>query len=403
MFGQSSSSPVIKPGLLPQEEMLEIGKKYRKLSIGLPKETMPYEYRVVLTPEAVENLVEAGHDVYVESRLGQKANYSDMDYSEKGAVIVDKKEEIFNADIILKVSPLTVHEIEQLRGRQVVVSSLMLYRQERVFFEKLIEKKITAIAFEKIKDEYGCYPVVQSMSAIAGNTAIIIAGEYLSISKNGKGVLLGGIPGITPAEVVILGAGTASEYAIRAALGLGANVKIFDHSVQKLRLLQDKIGQYLYTSTYHSKILKKCLKSADVVIGAENLEDGQPFLVTEEMVKNMKPGTVIIDIAIDQGGCIETSEYRSHHDPTVIKHNIIHYGVPNLPSRVARTASIALSNVIAPLLLSMGALGGIKSQLMADIGFRQGVYMYNGILTRSSISRKFGMPSKDIDLLMAAF
>lgn len=406
MFGEesnSSSLSLAKAGLLPQEEMLEIGKKRKKLIIGISKETMPYEHRVVLTPEAVENLVNEGHDVYIEKGAGEKANYPDIQYSEKGGIICEEKSRVLNTDIIVKFGPLTSSEINHLKGRQVIISSVQLYNQKIEYFQTLISKKVTAIAFEMVKDEYGFLPVVQSMHAIAGSTSIIIAGEYLSGSKKGKGVMLGGIPGITPTEVTVLGAGTAAEYAIRSALGMGASIKVFDNSVQKLRILQEKIGIPLHTSVFHPKVLKKTLRSADVVIGSVYLDDNQPYIVTEDMIKEMKPGTIIIDISIDQGGCIETSEPCTHNDPVVVKHGVIHYGVANLPSRVARTASIALSNIISPMLMKMGLLGGMKQFLMDEPGVRSGVYIYNGILTKSRIGQKFGIPSKDIDLLMAAF
>lgn len=406
MFGQSSgTSPIslIKSGLLPQEEMLEIGIKKKKLSIGFPKESIADEFRVAITPEAVENIVTIGHDVFLEKGIGVNANYADIEYSERGGIFVDERAEIFKADIIVKINPLTIDEIDLLTGRQIVMSYLLLYNQKKEYFDRLLEKKVTAISFEHIKDEYDCHPIVQSMSAISGNVAVIIAAEYLSISQKGKGVLLGGIPGITPAEVIILGADTAAEYAIRAAMGLGVSVRVFDNSVQKLRLLQDKLGSFLNTSIFHPKILRKSLKSADVVIGTVYLDESQPYLITEDMVKEMKPGSIIIDTTIEQGGCIETSEYRGHKNPTFVKHGVVHYGVPNLPTKVARTASIALSNVIFPLLMSIGELGGIKQQLLVDHGFRNGVYLYNGILTKAHISQLFGIPSKDIDLLMAAF
>jgi len=268
----------------------------------------------------------------------------------------------------------------------------------------MIEKKVTAISFENIKDEYNSHPVVRSMSTIAGTTSVLIAAEYLSNERGGKGVMLGGLPGITPSEVVILGAGTAAEYAVRAALGLGANVKVFDSSVNRLKQLQITIGQTLYTSIFHKQVLARSLRSADVLIGAMYLiEKGPRFFVTEEMVKEMKKGSVIVDISIDQGGCIETSECRTQHDPVYIKHGIIHYCVPNLPSRVARTASIAISNVFFPLLSQIGESGGLNAYLKENIGVRNGVYIFNGILTNKFIGDHFDIPSKDIELLMAAF
>ena len=384
--------------------MLEIGKKEKKLSIGLPKEDHKTESRVSLTPEAVEILTGNGHDVFIESNAGLAANYNNTDYSEKGGAIVDSKEELFRSDIILKIAAPTLAESELLRPHQTIMSSLHLNRQSEGLIRNLIKNKVTAVAFEKIKDENNCYPVTRSMSTIAGNTAVLIAAEYLSNSRGGKGVMLGGTTGITPTEVVILGAGNAAEYAVRAAMGLGASVKVFDHSVHRLNRLQNNIGSRLHTSVFHSRVIKKSLQSADVVIGAIHLiEKGPRFYVTEDMVKVMKKGSVIVDLSIDQGGCVETSECKSQIDPVFEKYGVIHYCVPNIPSRVSRTASIAISNVFLPILLEISESGGLLSKLKSDKGLRNGVYIYNGILTNEYIGKVFNLPSKDIELLMAAF
>lgn len=392
-------------GLLPQEEMLEIGKKRKKLIIGIPREDPKQENRLALTPEAVELLVGNGHDVLIEKDAGKNASYSDTDFSENGGFIVDTSEKVYSADVILKVAPLTLKEISLLKGQKLVFSTLEISRQSKKIINALVQKKVTAIAFENIMDRHGNYPVVRSMNEIAGITSVLIAAEYLSNVRGGKGVMLGGITGITPAEVVILGAGTAAEYAIRAAIGLGATVKIFDQSVHQLGEIQNLIGQRLQTSVFHPKVLEKNLRSADVVIGALSLpgEQSAHYYITEEMVKVMKKGSVIVDISIDQGGCVETSESRTHKDPVFEKHDVIHYSVSNIPSRVARTASIALSNVFVPILLKLGESGGIQTHLKENKGLRKGVYLYNGILTNSVIGNKFGILSKDIDLLLAAF
>lgn len=402
----ASSNPKFSYGtrLLPQEEMLEIGKKEKKLSIGLPREDHKEESRVPLTPEAVEILTGNGHDVFIETNAGLAANYTNTDYSEKGGVIVEKKEELFKSEIILKIAAPTIEESELLRPHQTIMSSLHLNLQSKELIQNLIRKKVTAVAFEKIKDENNCYPVTRSMSAIAGNTSILIAAEYLSNTRGGKGVMLGGTTGITPTEVVILGAGTAAEFAVRSALGLGASVKVFDQSVHRLYRLQNNIGVRLVTSVFHPRVIKKALLSADVLIGAIHLvEKGPRFFITEDMIKVMKKGSVIIDLSIDQGGCVETSECRTQVDPVFEKYGIIHYCVPNIPSRVARTASIAISNVFLPILLGMGESGGLLPRLKEDKGFRHGVYIYNGILTSDYIGKLFNLPSKDIELLVAAF
>ena len=401
---ESSNIPLMYGGILPQEEMLEIGKRQKKLIIGIPREKQHIEQRVSLTPEAVEVLVDNGHEVLIESKAGEGAHYADKDYSECGAFIIDNKTQVLNADIILKLALLDLDEIDLLKGNQVVFSALHTYRQNEEYIRKLMEKKVTAIAYEHIKDEYNYFPVLQSMNAIAGNAAIIIAGEYLSNNNGGKGVMLGGISGITPSEVVLIGAGTAAEYAARAAIGFGAFVKVFDTSPQKLEQLQKNLGLRLHTSIFHPQVIRRTLKSADVVIGAYNLYDKGPrYFITEDMVKDMKKGSVIVDISIDQGGCIETSECRTNLDPVYVKHDVIHYSVTNLPSRVARTASIALSNIISPIMIEIGNSGGIKAYLKANLGVRHGIYLYNGILTDERLGSIFNIPSKDIDLLMAAF
>jgi alanine dehydrogenase len=393
-----------RANLMPQEEMLEVGKSKRQLTIGIPKEIQKFESRVALTPEAVDQLVNSGHEVLIESGAGNGANYSDRDYSELGGFILDNRAAIYQADTILKIAPLSMEEIELLRERQVVISSLHLNSQTKQFVQQLMKKRVTAIAFENIKDEHNCHPVVRSMSTIAGNTSIHIAAEYLSNFRGGKGVMLGGISGITPTEVVILGAGTAAESAVRAALGLGAQVKVFDSSVHRLNRLQNNIGQRIYTSVFHRQVMERTLRSADVLIGAMYLiEQGPRYIVTEEMVKQMKKGSVIVDISIDQGGCIETSECKTQVDPVFTKHGVIHYCVPNMPSRVARTASIAISNVFAPLLQKIGESGGVKQFLKDDKGVRNGVYIFNGILTNNFIGNHFDIPSKDIDLFLTAF
>jgi alanine dehydrogenase len=400
----TSFTPLMYTGLMPQEEMLEIGKKHKKLVIGIAKENHQYEKRVSLTPEAVEVLVNNGHDVLIEAKAGEGANYSDNDYSEHGAFIVESRKQALSAEIILKVAPFEEGDIELLKGNQVIFSSLHVNQQSHEYIKGLMNKKTTSIAFEYLKNEFGCYPVLQSMNAISGSAAITIAGELLSNTAGGKGIILGGISGITPTEVIIIGASTAAEFAARAALGMGAFVKIFDTSVQRLEELQRNIGIRLHTSIFHPQVLTRTLRSADVLIGAVTLLDSGPrFFVTEEMVKNMKKGSVIIDLSVDQGGCIETSEYRSQLQPVYTKHDVIHYSVTNVPSRVARTASIALSNILSPIILDMGNAGGLKPLLKEKMGVRQGVYIYNGILTNEYIGSRFHIPSKDIDLLMAAF
>ncbi|PID93371.1 MAG: alanine dehydrogenase [Bacteroidetes bacterium] len=402
----SSAFGFHREGLMPREEMLEVGNKEKQLKIGIPCEEHSLENRVPLTPEAVEILTGHGHEVMLEARSGLAANYPDTAYTERGGQITENSREVFaTSDILLKISPPTPQEIGWMKERQTLISSFQMYADfEEAYIRGLMQKKITAIAYEQIMDEHKCYPAVRSMSAIAGTTSILIAAEYLSSGRGGKGVMLGGISGITPTEVVILGAGTVGEFAVRAAMGLGSELKVFDHSVHRLRRLQNAVGYQVPTSIFHPKVIRKALRSADVLIGAIRTEEkGGQYFITEDMVREMKRGAVIIDICIDRGGCIETSELRSQLDPVFVKYGVIHYCVPNIPSRVARTASIAISNVLGPLLLDMGEAGNMGKHFRENIGLRNGVYIYNGILTQEAIGSKLGISSQDMDLLMAAF
>jgi len=401
---KSSKVNLGNSALLPKEEHLETRIRSRKIIIGLPADIKDDEKRVALTPEAVNLLVESDNEVIVQKGAGSGAYYSDKDYSENGAIITESPARVYGSDVVIKVAPFTPREAEYLKGNQVVMSYLNVLKLSEDTLSGLVRKKVTAIAFEKIRDSNGILPVIESMSEISGITSIMLASEYLSNYMGGKGVMLGGITGVTPTEVVILGANTAGEYAARAALGLGAQVKIFDNSLQRLKKFEVIMGQRLQTSVFHPQVLKKALRSADVLIGAIELEDLKPwYYVTEEMVRTMKNKAVIIDLSIDRGGCIETTECRALRDPVYEKHGVIHFSAWNLPSRVARTASMALSNIFAPLLQNMAASGGITQLLKNDPGFRNGVYLYNGILTNETLGQKFNILSKDLDLLLSAF
>lgn len=389
---------------MPKEEQLETAVRHRKISIGIPNDKKNDERRVALTPEAVNILVENGNEVIVQKGAGAGANYFDKDYAENGALISDSPARVYSADAVIKVAPFTSQEADFLKGNQIVMSFLNVLKLSEETLGKLIKKKVTALALEKIRDNNGVMPVMESMSEISGVTSVLIASDYLSNHHGGKGVLLGGITGVTPTEVVIIGANTAGEYAARAALGLGSQVKIFDQSLHNLRRFQANVNQRLQTSVFHPQVLKKALKSADVLIGAIELEDLRPwYYITEEMIKSMKKGAVVIDLSIDRGGCIETTECRALRDPVYEKHGVIHFSAWNLPSRVGRTASIALSNIFNPLLQNIAEAGGIIQLLKNDRGIRNGVYLFNGILTNETLGQKFGAISKDLDLLISAF
>ncbi len=390
--------------LMPQEELVAVHKRHSRLTIGIPRETSFQERRVALVPESVALLVNNGHDVVVETNAGKESNFQDHDYSEAGARIVYSPEDVFKSEIILKVAPPSMAEIEMMPGKQHLISAVNLPTQKAETFHALSAKKITAVAWDYIRDETHIYPVVRAMGEIAGNTAVLIAAEYLSHASGGQGLMFGGISGVKPTEVVILGAGTVAEFAVRAALGLGASVKVFDNSTYKLRRLQNDVGHRLWTSTIQPSELRNALDTADVAIGAIHASRGRtPVVVTDDMVSNMKYGSVIVDISIDQGGCFETSRVTTHDKPVFKEHGVIHYCVPNIASRVSRTASYALSNIFAPTILCIGDEGGIVNLVRHQEGFRNGVYMYNGTLTNENIANQFELPWKDLNLLLAVF
>ncbi|MFP2994547.1 alanine dehydrogenase [Spongiivirga sp. MCCC 1A20706] len=393
-------TPFTKAQLLPQEEMLEVLKSKSELFIGIPKETSYQEKRVCLTPDAVAAITAHGHRVLVESEAGEGANFSDTDYSEAGAEITKDTAKVFRCPMLLKVEPPSLEELELINPQTIIISALQLKTQEKKYFETLAAKRITAIAFEFIRDEDGTFPAVRTLSEIAGTASVLIAAELLTNSKSGNGLMFGNISGVPPIEVVILGAGTVGEYAARSATGLGANVKVFDNSITKLRCLQTNIGKQLYTSTIQPKNLIKALKRCDVVIGAVRGKNRSPIMVTEPMVENMKKGSVIIDVSIDMGGCFETSEVTNHDKPTFVKHEVIHYCVPNIPARYSKTSSVSISNIFTPYLLKIGEAGGLENSLRFDRGLKNGLYFYHGVLTNKSVADWFGLDYSDINLLI---
>ena len=395
-----SLSPFTKQQLLPQEETLEIFKKKGNLFIGIPKETAFQEKRVCLTPDAVSALVSNGHRVLMEAGAGNGAKFSDKDYSEAGAEITNDTAKVYGCPIVLKVEPPTIEQIDLINPQSILISALQLKTQNKKYFEAIANKRITALAFEFIRDEDGSYPAVRSLSEIAGTSAVLIASELLSNVNEGNGLMFGNISGVPPVEVVIIGAGTVGEFAARSAIGLGANVKVFDNSITKLRRMQTNLGMTIYTSTLQPKNLAKALKRCDVAIGAVRGKNRAPIIVTDNMVGNMKPGAVIIDVSIDMGGCIETSEVTTHKHPTFIKHGVIHYCVPNIPARFARTASISISNMFTPYLLKIAEDGGLENSLRFDKGLKNGLYFYHGILTNRSVGEWFDLKHSDINLLI---
>lgn len=397
-FGKLAASPA----LYPKESMLAVEERRRSLFIGIPKETSFQENRIGLTPDAVKQLTDQGHRIQIEAGAGSPSKYSDNEYSEAGAKIVYSCEEVYQADIILKIAPPTYDEIEYLRPGQTLISALHFGNLTSDYINALLRKKINAISFELIRDKSDSKPVVRAMSEIAGSTVMMVAAEYLSSSSEGKGIILGGITGVAPTKVVILGAGSVAEFAARAALGLGAEVRVFDNHIYKLRRLKHNVGAQIFTSTLDKAIMYQEIKQADVVIGAFVADEGQITCVVEEsVVAQMNPGSIIIDVCIDQGGCFETSEMTTHSRPIYRKYDIIHYCVPNIPSRVPRTASQALSNIFTPIFTEFSKYGGINEVLFMNEHYRSGVYIYKGSLTNAHIAKRFGMRYKELGLMIA--
>jgi len=393
-------SPFSKEQLLPQEETLELIRKKGDLFIGLPKETSYQEKRVCLTPDAVAALVSQGHRILIEAKAGDASGYKDTDYSEAGAEITNDTKKVFSCPTILKVEPPSLSEIELINPQTLLISALQLKTQNKNYFEALASKRITALAFEFIKDDDGTFPAVRALSEIAGTASVLIASELLANTNEGNGLLLGNISGVPPTEVVIIGAGTVGEFAARSAIGLGANVKVFDNSLTKLRCIQANLGRPVYTSTLQPKNLLKALLRCDIAIGAIRGKNRSPIIVSEEMVEQMKPGSVIMDVSIDMGGCFESSEITTHDKPTFKKYDVIHYCVPNIPSRYSRTASKAISNIFTPYLSKIAEDGGIENAIRFDRGLKNGLYFYHGILTSKSVSDWFGLPYNDANLLI---
>lgn len=399
------TKPFISSGINyePLEETLDVKPASTRLTIAIPRETAFQENRIALTPDAVGVLVNNGHTVAVEHRAGEGSHFSDKDYTDAGAELLHDKKEIFRSELIVKSAPVSDDELPLLSVGQTIISPIHLPVMKTHILERMMDRKVTALSFENLKDESGHNPIVRSMSEIAGSAVMLIAGQYLSSANNGKGALLGGIAGIPPTKVIIIGAGIVGEYAARTALAMGASVKVFDNNIYKLKRLQNNIGVRLWTSVLEPKILAKQLKTCDVAVGALTSHGGRtPIVVSEEMVAMMRPGSVIVDVSIDRGGCFETSEVTSHEKPVVNKYGVIHYGVPNIPSGFARTASQAISNVLMPLLMTIGDEGGLEKLVWHQLNIRNGIYLFKGSLTNFHLSQRFNLKYTDLNLLIAS-
>lgn len=396
--------PKTQQKLFPEECLLREIAKQPRLSIGIPKENEETETRLGLTPEGVAIVVEEGHSVYIQRGAGLPISYTDLQYSEAGAFLVDNAADVFSADIVLKIAPPTLKELQMMNNGSTILSSLQLSNLSKECIQLMIEKKLNAIAYELIRDQQKAFPVVNSLSEIEGISAIAVASELMTSQHGGKGLLLGGVAGISPTEVLILGAGITCTVAAQTALAVGAEVKIFDYDINKLRQIKQHLGQHIFTSVIHPNVLFKALATADAVIGnLRYINESERFMVAEELVKTMKKGSIIIDLSVDQGGCFETSECRTIKNPVYEKHGVMHYCVPNISARVPRTTSMALSNIFAPMLLKIGRSGSVRAAVSESSGFRNGVYVYEGILVNHLIAGYYGIKSNDIGLLIAGF
>lgn len=390
---------------IPQELLKELSKAGNRLLIGIPCERVEGERRLALTPEAVDMLTGRGHRVLVEAGAGLGINYSDNHYAEAGAEIVATPAEVYQADIILKILPPLTAEVMMMKPRTTLFSTVQFNNFPHEAFELMMAKRITAIAYELLADDRQRCPVLNVISEIEGTASITIASELLSNTQGGKGISLGGIPGVSPTEVVIIGAGNAGTVATRAAMALGASVKVFDDDINKLRTIQQVLGQGLFTSTFHPNVLQNAFRSADVVIGAMRyINTRHRYIIAEDMIRIMKRGALVIDLRVNQGGCFETTCCLSPSDPAVFEqYGVLHYCRQNISNRVARTTSMALSNIFVPMLFQLGEAGAVPGMVKSDPGFKNGVYMYCGKPVNNYVSNRFGLSSNNIDLYLSAF
>jgi alanine dehydrogenase len=391
---------------LPAEALRGASSNARRaLQIGIPKETRETEKRLAFTPEAVDMLVEAGHNVIFEAGAGAGIHYSDVDYSEAGAVVTDHRAMIFECDLIFKITPPTLEEIDRMKKRATILNLLQMPDLSVEILRAMTAKQIHAVGYELMTPNNRCFPVRNAISEIEGAAAISVASELLSNERGGKGILLGGVPGVSPTEVVIIGAGVAGTVAARAALSLGATVKVFDSDIDKLRKLQRRVGTPVFTSVFQPHVLVNAFEAADVVIGAMRyIDDSVRYVISEDVIRTMKQQSILIDLRINQGGCFETTCFLPPGHPAVYeKYGIMHYCVPNLSSHVARTTAMALSNIFTPLLLQMGELGGVAATASAEPLFRSGFYMYGGKLVNPYVAKYFNLPAHDIGLFLSVF
>jgi alanine dehydrogenase len=368
--------------------------------IGVPKEVKDHESRVGIVPSGVKALTEAGHKVLVETKAGELSSMPDYEYQEAGAEIVATADEVWNkADMVVKVKEPIDREVPHFRENLVLFTYLHLAPLPGLTGH-LLKNKVTGIAYETIRDKEGTLPLLTPMSEVAGRMSVQVGASYLEKERGGRGILLGGVPGVPPAQVAIIGGGIVGINAAKIALGMGAIVTILDVNLHRLRELDDIFNGRLYTVASNSYTIEKATKHADLVIGGVLIPGGTaPKLVRKEMVSRMKQGAVIVDVAIDQGGCIETARPTTHSDPAYTVDGVVHYCVTNMPAAVPHTSTLALTNATFPYVMKL-AQHGAKAAIAADAGIREGVNTYQGQLTYAAVALSQNKPHKPVAELL---
>lgn len=369
------------------------------MKIGIPKECKNHEYRVAATPWTVRLLVAQGHQVFVQSGAGDMVGFSDEMYKKAGAEIVVGNEGVYECELVVKVKEPQRAEYPLLRKGQILFCFLHL-AADIPLTQHLIESGVHAIAFETVTDDAGRLPLLTPMSEVAGRVAIQVGATSLQLAMGGRGVLFGGVPGVAPAKVKVIGGGVVGTQAARMALGLGADVTIFDRRIERLRELDDLWGPRLKTLYSTPGAIEESLKEADLVVGAVLLPGKKaPKVITEKMIQMMQPGSVFVDVAIDQGGCSETSRPTSFSDPTYVVHNVLHYCVTNMPAAYARTSTEALSNAITPWVLEL-ANKGFEKAMKENKHFLEGLNVCNGAVCNKPVSDDCGFVYTPKEMLL---
>ncbi len=359
--------------------------------IGIPKEVKDHEYRVSLTPDGVAALCHRGHEVWIEPSAGQGSGYGDEEYRSAGASIAGSKDELFEkADLILKVKEPLLSECHLFRHGHILFTYLHLAAFPELT-KALMGKKITAIAYETTEANDGSLPMLKPMSEIAGRMSVQVGAQYLEKIHGGRGVLLGGVPGVEPARVIVLGAGVVGSSAVRIAVGMGAQVTVMNLDVERLRQLDDQYQGRIVTLASSSATIEHVLRTADMVIGAVLIPGAKaPKLVSRSLVAQMKPGSVIVDVSVDQGGCVETTKPTTHSDPVYTVDGVLHYCVANMPGIVPRTSTAALVNATLPYLLQIASLG-VDRAIQSNPGLAKGVNLKEGQVTHPGVAEAHGL------------